>query len=808
MYEFNEKPMDIAFVNRVWNHFNAKGNKIIFMSDTYKILKDDKVVEIPFIEGHNYITVNKTNITPKDVSQGHYFKLYKSTLKNTNKHRNHNKLMSGDNYSEFVTKNYKYYAIIKPEWINNHVDISCHTYTITNCVNITKINKISSSYDIMGELLKCNEEFIKLALDEPDKHLIKLIKEFPKSILHMGTRLNKNIIRNVVHKIDDNVISQINNNDLYESFAKYNPINVKKRCHAHRYVYDSEEGIIDPKKLFDDYYVKLAQMYIPALGFYSLSSEDINNYEKFFVAESLRLCKFIKEKYENIPLEEYTLHNTFLDQIPYLCCNRDTNMHSTSHDNLLDMIDESTKNIWLVAPTNMYCDTGNYKKKQIKQFIKNNKDLVPYINESVLICYGISELNQMFKMFDKSEWKNLNTIKNNVIKKLKCDEQFNKSRIFDFYYNYNENCVDNGFAKYNYTYITKNKEFNETLESIKKITFDEVTGSLRSIKEKNRTTKICRDYVKKSYKNLSYVPEQTLELIAIAIKTSSIWNLNDLVKRLNIPIEKYKYFCVADYGKRYSKLFEGDNAKFYDLDVLKYEINRCPSMTIHIAKKYLKIIDIEKYFKKTLDKDIQYFWTVDILNIDDDAVFTIPNMDKIVSNDKVYDEIVEIAARTRGCYIGFIKVQTEELIRCVLDQNVCNVVFIRNMTDEYKFNLIKTRRGITRYLNHDRLLKKFVKTEKDWIKLVKANPELILFCDKPSYEICIAAVKHNGIALRYIDAQTEEMCIIAVKKTPSSFGHVNHKTYKVCKAVFELEPSYIILFSSEIRKRLLKEKNT
>ena len=78
-------------------------------------------------------------------------------------------------------------------------------------------------------------------------------------------------------------------------------------------------------------------------------------------------------------------------------------------------------------------------------------------------------------------------------------------------------------------------------------------------------------------------------------------------------------------------------------------------------------------------------------------------------------------------------------------------------------------------------------------------------------EICLAAVKQNGLALGYVEEQTPEICMAAVKQNGLALEHVKDQTPEICMAAVKENPEaekYIA--SPELRKEtaflILKEK--
>ena len=56
------------------------------------------------------------------------------------------------------------------------------------------------------------------------------------------------------------------------------------------------------------------------------------------------------------------------------------------------------------------------------------------------------------------------------------------------------------------------------------------------------------------------------------------------------------------------------------------------------------------------------------------------------------------------------------------------------------------------------------------------------FADHQTPEICLAAVKQNGLALQYviISKRTPEVCLAAVKQNGNSLEYVEEQTHEIC----------------------------
>ena len=74
-----------------------------------------------------------------------------------------------------------------------------------------------------------------------------------------------------------------------------------------------------------------------------------------------------------------------------------------------------------------------------------------------------------------------------------------------------------------------------------------------------------------------------------------------------------------------------------------------------------------------------------------------------------------------------------------------------------------------------------------WFEDPSLPPLTIIKHQSP--ELCLAAVKQDGIALKYVKEQTPEICLAAVKQNGFALKYVKKQTPEICLAVFKAPPS-------------------
>ena len=60
--------------------------------------------------------------------------------------------------------------------------------------------------------------------------------------------------------------------------------------------------------------------------------------------------------------------------------------------------------------------------------------------------------------------------------------------------------------------------------------------------------------------------------------------------------------------------------------------------------------------------------------------------------------------------------------------------------------------------------------------------DVLLYVKEQTPEICLKAVKQNGLALYFVKEQTPEICLAAVKQNGYAVEFVEKQTYEICEA--------------------------
>ena len=125
---------------------------------------------------------------------------------------------------------------------------------------------------------------------------------------------------------------------------------------------------------------------------------------------------------------------------------------------------------------------------------------------------------------------------------------------------------------------------------------------------------------------------------------------------------------------------------------------------------------------------------------------------------------------------------------------------------------IKTK---TKRKDIKKLLKSGKQTPEICLNAVKQNGLCLEFVQEQTPEICLKAIKQNTDALKYVKNQTFELCMEAVKRDGAALYHVKIQTVEICEEAIKQDKSSIVfvdtsLFDFEImlNKCILKECNS
>ena len=68
---------------------------------------------------------------------------------------------------------------------------------------------------------------------------------------------------------------------------------------------------------------------------------------------------------------------------------------------------------------------------------------------------------------------------------------------------------------------------------------------------------------------------------------------------------------------------------------------------------------------------------------------------------------------------------------------------------------------------------------------IKNNGLLLLFVDKQTPELCLAAVQEEGCTLKLVEEQTHDICLAAVQENGWALEYVKNQTPEICLAAIK-----------------------
>jgi hypothetical protein len=125
------------------------------------------------------------------------------------------------------------------------------------------------------------------------------------------------------------------------------------------------------------------------------------------------------------------------------------------------------------------------------------------------------------------------------------------------------------------------------------------------------------------------------------------------------------------------------------------------------------------------------------------------------------------------------------LLSYVYMSNMLNIK--KNYVTGYEFKNKKVVKDIYNNYN-DQTYKININTFVDefyYIKLIfmiEKNPDILKYIKNQTPDICLAAVKQDGMTLQYVQSQTPDICLAAVEQTGMALQYVQSQTPDICLA--------------------------
>ena len=102
------------------------------------------------------------------------------------------------------------------------------------------------------------------------------------------------------------------------------------------------------------------------------------------------------------------------------------------------------------------------------------------------------------------------------------------------------------------------------------------------------------------------------------------------------------------------------------------------------------------------------------------------------------------------------------------------------------------------------VLQQVEQTEELCLEAVKINGLALRYVKNQTEEICLEAVNEASIALEYVTNQTEEICLEAIMRSFRVLNHVKNKTERICLAAIDLDP-YTITMMLDVDEIILQK---
>ena len=172
------------------------------------------------------------------------------------------------------------------------------------------------------------------------------------------------------------------------------------------------------------------------------------------------------------------------------------------------------------------------------------------------------------------------------------------------------------------------------------------------------------------------------------------------------------------------------------------------------------------------------------------------------------DNIHEIFAKlrddkTKGSQIHLI-VNTKKLYMIAGNNDYANIITISN---DSRVTYIE-REDCTFFAVTKIAIKKIILVEDNAIwenqhdcnVVVKYNPMLLKYVKKwQTHQMCLEAVRKDGIILQYVLEKTEDICVAAVTQNVKSFRFVSNKSLLLCKLVCSIDANTIRIIPHDMQ---------
>ena len=144
--------------------------------------------------------------------------------------------------------------------------------------------------------------------------------------------------------------------------------------------------------------------------------------------------------------------------------------------------------------------------------------------------------------------------------------------------------------------------------------------------------------------------------------------------------------------------------------------------------------------------------------------------------------------------LKYIDIQTEEMCLEVVKKSPRSIQYVKEISPSICFEaLIRNPQLFTRVrfdFSMNRIVDVLKKQSYDfWKQAIIRNGMVLEAFNKFTYypqseELCLIAVKNNGLALEFVKNQTDDICFEAVKRNSMAIKYVKNQTKDLCLSAF------------------------
>lgn len=152
----------------------------------------------------------------------------------------------------------------------------------------------------------------------------------------------------------------------------------------------------------------------------------------------------------------------------------------------------------------------------------------------------------------------------------------------------------------------------------------------------------------------------------------------------------------------------------------------------------------------------------------------------------IYEKLIEQSEYHKAMFLYMFKIKHNEVFyenqeQKIKDTDIClgDQLFLYQHMSETNYNeylLIKNK-----FIFFDEITEQ---TPDICLEAVKQDGLVLDKIKEKTHEICLAAVDNNGLALKFVEEQTEEICLVAVKNNHLAYDYVKNKNIEICCSHF------------------------